>query len=100
MDENIKFTMECPCLDIHIYIKKHLNKNRYLSQKKETLLYLDFRSCHHAKENIPFNVAGWCICTIVSDHIIKEQRLNELKTRLTMYVHWTCVNVNRKDVYA
>ena len=87
MDENIKFTMELsskeiPFLDIRIYIENTEIKTDIYHKDTDTFNYLDFRSCHpsHYKENIPFNMAGR-ICTIVSSHIIKEQRLDELKTR-------------------
>ena len=87
MDENVKFTMEfstkeIPFLDIHVYIE-NTEKNDIYHKETEAFNYLDFRLSHprHCKANIPFNMAKR-ICTIVSDHTIKEQRLKELETRL------------------
>ena len=88
MDENIKFTTELssketPFLDFCIHIENTEIKTDIYHKDTDTFNYLDFRSCHprHCKENIPFNMARR-ICTIVLDHIIKKQRLNELITQL------------------
>ena len=89
MDENTKFTMESsskeiPFFDIVIYIENtEINTDIY-HKDTYTFIYLDFRSSHprHCTSlHIPFNMARR-LCTIVLDHIIKEQRLDELKTRL------------------
>ncbi|XP_028395827.1 uncharacterized protein LOC114519844 [Dendronephthya gigantea] len=42
--------------------------------------YLDFNSCHpkHCKTNIPYTLARR-ICTIIANHEIREQRLEELR---------------------
>ena len=88
MDENVKFTMESSTkeiqfLDICVYIENPEIKTDIYHKETDTFNYLDFRSCHpsYCKANIPFNMAKR-ICTIISDHTIKEQRLKELETRL------------------
>ena len=72
---------EMPFLDICIYIENTEIKTGIYHKETDTFNFLDFRSCHprRCKENMNFNMAR-PFCTIVSDHIIKEQRLNELKT--------------------
>ena len=78
MDENINsqwnlHPKKIPFLTICIYIENTEIKTDISQKDTDTFNYLDFRSCHphHCKENIPFNMARH-ICTIASDHSIKE----------------------------
>ena len=88
INPNIQYTVSSsptavPFLDI--FVKKdntHIITDIF-HKPTDTKQYLNFYSCHprHTKLNIPFNLARR-VCTIVSEPILRKQRLAELKISL------------------
>ena len=87
LDRNLHFTHEASedkisFLNVLIYKAQDKFQTDIFYKKTDNHDYLPFKSCHprHSKDNIPFVLAR-IVCTIVSDPVIKQQRLLELS-------HW------------
>jgi hypothetical protein len=88
MDANLKFTMEhrkssIPFLDVSVIKKEEKIITDVFYKRTDTHQYLHFSSSHprHTKRAIPYNLARR-ICTIVSEDLTREQRLEELRIKL------------------
>lgn len=84
----LQFTMEAhetqlPFLDILLCKDGKTIYTDIYYKRTDSHQYLDFNSCHpkHCKTNIPYTLARR-ICTIITNHNIREQRLEELETFL------------------
>lgn len=88
LDPNIKFTHDSSkiglsFLNVYVYFENGILNTDVFYKETDSHYYLPFDSCHprHIKNSIPNNLAR-IICTIVSDPIKKEVRLDELKSWL------------------
>ena len=88
MDANLKFTMEhskscIPFLGVSVIKREESIITDIFYKCTDTHQYLHFSSSHprHTKRAIPYNLARR-ICTIVSEDLTREQRLEELKIYL------------------
>ena len=72
-----------PFLDIKVVRQGNSITTDIYYKPTDSKQYLNFKSNHprHTKYNVPFNLARR-ICTIVPETILRERRLNELKTYL------------------
>ena len=85
INQNLQFTMEyskceLPFLDILVMKKDNKIETDIYYKPTDSKQYLLFNSCHpkHTRCNIPFNLARR-ICTIVTNIITRDKRLEELK---------------------
>ena len=72
-----------PFLDVLVIISNNKIITDIYKKPTDAIQYVDFHSCHpqHTKINIPFSLARR-VCTIVTDPLLKEKQLQELKQDL------------------
>lgn len=89
LSDKLKYTMEIgipelPFLDVLVKRLGIRIITDIYHKPTDARQYLHYRSCHprHIKNNVPYNLARR-VCTIVSDPVLKSERLKELKYHLT-----------------
>ena len=85
LHKDLKFTMEnhsseIAFLDIKVLLDNGVITTDVYYKPTDTHQFLPFKSCHprHTKNNIPYSQAIRQ-CTIIDDHIVKEERFAEMK---------------------